>query len=55
MSTNVVAAELGAPIGELAGPLTRERISAVPIVANSGQRVGIVSGADLMTRIPGAG
>ncbi|MCA2218902.1 CBS domain-containing protein [Jidongwangia harbinensis] len=45
MSTNVVAAERGAPIGELAELLTRERISAVPIVANNGRLVDIVSEA----------
>ena len=55
MSTNVVTAEPGASIGELAGLLTRERIRAVPIVADDGQVVGIVSEADLMARIPGTG
>jgi len=55
MSTNVVTAAPQASISELAGLLTRERISAVPIVADDGRAVGIVSEADLMARIPGAG
>jgi CBS domain-containing protein len=54
MSKNVVTATPQASIGELAGLLTRERISAVPIV-DDGRVVGIVSEADLMARIPGAG
>ncbi|MGX6603981.1 CBS domain-containing protein [Micromonosporaceae bacterium Da 78-11] len=55
MSTNVVTAERGTSISELAGLLTRERISAVPIVTDDGRVVGIVSEADLMARIPGTG
>lgn len=54
MSKNVVTAGPQASISELAGLLTRERISAVPIVADDGRAVGIVSEADLMARIPGA-
>jgi CBS domain-containing protein len=55
MTKNVVTAGSQASISELAGLLTRERISAVPIVASDGRAVGLVSEADLMTRIPGSG
>lgn len=55
MSKTVVTAGPRASIGELAALLTRERISAVPIVADDGRLVGIVSEADLMALIPGAG
>jgi CBS domain-containing protein len=55
MTKNVVTAGPEASISELATLLTREQISAVPIVADDGRVVGIVSEADLMARIPGAG
>lgn len=53
MSRNVVTAAPETSIGELAGLLTRERISAVPIVADDGRVLGVVSEADLVARIAG--
>ncbi|GIF00862.1 CBS domain-containing protein [Paractinoplanes rishiriensis] len=55
MSANVVTAGPDASVSELAQLLTRERISAVPIVADDGRVMGIVSEADLVARLSGAG
>ncbi|GIF01158.1 hypothetical protein Ari01nite_86220 [Paractinoplanes rishiriensis] len=51
MTRDVVTAGPDAPINELAGLLTRHRISAVPVVADDGRLLGLVSEADLAARI----
>lgn len=51
MTSDVVTAGPDVPISELAGLLTRERISAVPVVAADGRLLGVVSEADLAARI----
>lgn len=55
MTDDVVTARPDASISELVGVLTRERISAVPVVSEDGRLLGIVSEADLAARIPGLG
>ncbi|MCU7730977.1 CBS domain-containing protein [Actinoplanes sp. KI2] len=52
MTSDVVTAGPDASISELAGLLTRERISAVPVVADDGRLLGVVSEADLAAQIP---
>jgi CBS domain-containing protein len=51
MTTDVVTAAPQASVAELAGLLTKNRISGIPIVADDARVVGVVSEADLMANV----
>ncbi|MCA2218878.1 CBS domain-containing protein [Jidongwangia harbinensis] len=52
MTTDVVTATTDTSVSELADLLTEHRISAVPVVDKGGRVLGVVSQADLITKVP---
>jgi len=55
MTREVVAASADTPIGHVAGLLATHRISAVPIVGDDDRVLGVVSAADLLSRVVAGG
>jgi len=51
MTQQVVTATADTPIGDVAGLLATHRISAVPIVGDDDRVLGVVSAADLLSRV----
>jgi len=55
MTRAVVTATADTPIGDVAGLLATHRISAVPIVGDDDRVLGVVSAADLLSKVVAEG
>ncbi len=53
MTPEVVSVGPGAPVGEIAELLMKEKVSAVPVLADDGKLMGVVSEGDLIRRLSG--
>ena len=53
MTPEVISVEPDAAVGDIAELLTREKISAVPVLSGDGKLLGIVSEGDLIRRLSG--
>jgi CBS domain-containing protein len=55
MTRKVISAATSTPLAEIAGLLTTHRISAVPIIDDHDRALGVVSEADLLSKIASGG
>ncbi|HET8589954.1 MAG TPA: CBS domain-containing protein [Nakamurella sp.] len=55
MTSQVITVDENAPFKQIAGTLTANRVSAVPVVDESGRVVGVVSESDLLAKVAAGG